>query len=544
MELERESMSNPPQPAQSSPGVGPFVFGPDSTVSGAPLSEPGHPDPSTYGLDPETGRWRHPEFSPQVWGPHLSDASMPDFDENMYLSNMKVEAYYPFIVWPRHSWPTIADFDGRRYLFEYYRRSLVIADITHPHKMEVLLEKRFDDDVDGFGPIVIKDNPKLGKKIMIQALEVPRFGVINDKYSQPDKIEEVRADPMLRGFKVYELHGPLPEQWELLAEVTTDPRRSASERPQEGSGAIDVPVYFGDRYVFIAAAPDDSFRNTEYKTVLWAGAQLVYDVSDPSDPKLLDTWWAPGSRAGEEDAYNENPRAGNRTSWMGARMPLFVPQAVEDGGRYGYAAMGGFGMYVIDISDPENLRAVGHLELPPSVAGTECDTIEVSRVLETGIVYVNGYPLNQDGYEPWKEIYAVDVRDPTNPTIVGTLPRPEAPPEAPFTDFVQRRGMFGPKRPGYYLLNTGTPHPNVMPYVYYNAGIQLFDVSDPRDPRIAGYFVPKMRDESISDDIANPVGSMVIEWDRNLIWGFSNHGIYLLSSPLLGEPILGPLEGE
>ncbi|MFI6541124.1 hypothetical protein ACIBHY_52345 [Nonomuraea sp. NPDC050547] len=516
-------------------GVGPFTYTAQSTVSGAPRRPVEDPPPGSYGLDPETGRWRHPATAKPAWGPHPSRWSLDHYDENAYLHNTKIEAFYPIVVWPRHSWATPADFGGRRVMYHYYRRKLVIMDITLPDQAEILLEREYDD-VDGFGPIVIKDNPRLGKKIMIQALEIPRFGVVEDKYMQPEGVAKVRGDCMLRGFKVYEMHGPLPDEWELLSEVTTDPRRTAGQRPQEGSGAIDVPVYFGGDYLYIAAAPDDDFRNNEYKTVLWAGAQLVYDLRDPSRPKLLDTWWAPGSRAGEEDVYNLNPRAGNQTSWMGARMPVFVP---HEGSRYGYAAMGGFGMYILDVSDPERIQAVGHLELPPSVPGTECDTVVVARAEKTGIVYVNGYPLNQDGFEPYKEIYAVDVSDPTRPFVAGTLPRPVPPPEAPFTDWVQRRGMFGPKRPGYYLCDTGTPDPHVMPYVFYNAGIQFFDVSDPVNASIAGWFVPKMCDLSISDDIANPVGSMVIEWDRRLIWAFSNHGIYLISSPLLGEPVLG-----
>ncbi|MGH7856445.1 MAG: hypothetical protein ACREQY_03875 [Candidatus Binatia bacterium] len=32
-----------------------------------------------------------------------------------------------------------------------------------------------------------------------------------------------------------------------------------------------------------------------------------------------------------------------------------------------------------------------------------------------------------------------------------------------------------------------------------------------------------------------------IEWDRRLIWLASNNGLHLLSSPDLGEPLLGPM---
>jgi ribosomal protein L15E len=48
-------------------------------------------------------------------------------------------------------------------------------------------------------------------------------------------------------------------------------------------------------------------------------------------------------------------------------------------------------------------------------------------VKERGLVLVNGYAMNEDGYEPYKDIYLVDVRNPAEPTIVGTLPRPTPP---------------------------------------------------------------------------------------------------------------------
>ncbi len=78
---------------------------------------------------------------------------------------------------------------------------------------------------------------------------------------------------------------------------------------------------------------------------------------------------------------------------------------------------------------------------------------------------------------------------------------------------------------------------------FYNAGIQIFDLKDLKNPEIAAYFVPKMSGEypsedgkkMIKSDHSNPVHSVLVEWDRNLIWAFSNHGIYVLSSPLLSS---------
>ena len=41
------------------------------------------------------------------------------------------------------------------------------------------------------------------------------------------------------------------------------------------------------------------------------------------------------------------------------------------------------------------------------------------------------------------------------------------------------------------------------------------------------------------DDMPAPVHGIFVEWDRNLIWLFANHGIYCVSTPYLGEPKTG-----
>ena len=37
----------------------------------------------------------------------------------------------------------------------------------------------------------------------------------------------------------------------------------------------------------------------------------------------------------------------------------------------------------------------------------------------------------------------------------------------------------------------------------------------------------------LKSEHSNPVHSIFVEWDRKLIWAFTNHGIYVLSSLLL-----------
>jgi hypothetical protein len=448
-----------------------------------------------------------------------------------------VEARWPNLVLPGVTFQNFIDMNGRRYLFHYYRASVNVYDVTEPKNLKVLLEKRYKPEEGFFGAAAIAFNNRLDKWIMIQSFEVPRSGPMGlggAKHTDPAKVAQVKNNPGFRGIRTFELLSPT--EWKQIGEVSTDPLHPHA-KVQEGSGALDIPTYYGGKYALIAAAPDNTFLHQEYPSYLYSPAQMIFDVEDPADPRVVSTWWVPGQRLGEEAAYRTWRQYENRTSWTGARMPMVLEKPLEEGGRYGYAVMGGLGFHVLDLSDPHNPKPVASLDLPLAVGGIEGDNIDAARAASRGFVMVNGYPMNEDGYEPYKDIYVIDVRDKTKPAIIGKLPRPRPPKDAPYTDFVLRRGRFGPKRAGYYC-QPGTPHPNLTAYPFINAGVQLFDITDPTNAKIVGYFVPPMTDGKSDIGYNSPMECVAIEWDRNLIWCFANSGIYLLSSAALGKPRL------
>jgi hypothetical protein len=514
-------------------------------------SEPLPPPPGSYGMDPQTGVFIHPEATPESDDDQPFEGLLDYWDPKQYQKNMEVLAFYPYIVEPFHTWQNIVDFDGRRYLYQYVRRSLNIYDITDPLEVKLLLKKGAvwgaegpaDEEVnpypedDYFGAASIQWNEERGAYIMVQSFEIKRFGVLKHKRVEQDKIEKTRKPAHLKGFKVYEMRGPMPEDWTLLSERTSDYKHpDAPIGQQQGSGVRDIPEWSGGKYMFVAAAPDDSYALTEYANDLYSSGYQAWDMSDPSNPVFLDQLTVPGQTINDIDAFKANPRCGNRTSWFGSRMSLFIPKPVEQGGKYGYAAMGSLGFFVVDISDPTNMKVVSNLQFPPSVAGTEGDFIDISQVEKTGIVYFSGYPLNEDCYEPYKDVYMIDVKDPAAPKVVGTLPRPAAPEDASFTDFCQRKGSFGPKRSGY-STQPGTPVEGYIPFAFYNAGVQVFDVRDVENPKVAAYFVPKFDTENVVEWArGNLAHGIYVEYDRNIVWLFTNHGFYALSSPIFGEP--------
>ncbi|KAB8027771.1 hypothetical protein [Fluviispira multicolorata] len=508
--------------------------------------EPSEPSPGSWGYNSVTGVFIHPKMTPDSEGPQPFVGSLSYLDSNQYINNMKVEGYLPYVAGHGHSWQAVLNWQGSRYLYDYETTMFNLFDITDSNNIKFIKRKDFKikEGEHQFGPMTIKYNKNLAKTIAVQCYEVPRYGILSNKYINKDQIRAIRERKMLRGFRIYEVTDSDWSNWKLLSETPLDVNAKASDQPQQGSGCQDVPVYDGEKYLFVAGAPDDSYSNTEYKSYLYSGAQLAYDVSNPEKPKLLSIWSVPGQKSSEEKEYSKNQHAGNKTTWMGARMPLFIPKNVEEGGKYGYAAMGGFGFYIVDISNPSKMKTISHLDFPLNVSGTVGDNIDVSKVETTGMVYYSGYPLAEDCHEPYKDIYAIDVRDPKKPKIAFTLPRPMPAKSALFTDYCQRRGSFGPKRSGYVSINTGKPNQRYLPYAFYNAGVQIFDLKDKNNVKISAYFVPKMAGEflgsdgktKVSSDPSNPVHSILVEWDRNLIWAFSNHGIYVLSSPLLGEP--------
>jgi len=512
------------------------------------------PDEGSYGMDSKTGKFIHPKATFHTYESHPFDGLLNYWDTEQYIKNMRVEAYYPITVEPYHTWQNMVDFDGRRYLYQYVRRDLKIYDITNPKDVQLLLTRGHtwgsngpDDEEqnpypkgDMFGAASIQWNKKMGKYIMVQSFEIQRFGVLHNKRTEPDKVDKIRHANHLKGFKVYEMNGPLPQDWNLIAERTTDVAHpNAPVGQQQGSGVRDIPAYFGGDIMYVAAAPDASYALTEYSNDLYSAGYQSWDMSNPSNPIFLNQLTVPGQIAFDEvheAAYKANPRAGNRTSWMGARMSLFIPTPVEEGGIYGYAAMGGLGFYVVDISNSNKMKVVGHLNFKPSVAGTEGDFIDVSQVEKTGIVYFSGYPLNEDCFEPYKDVHMIDVSNPQKPVALGVLPRPTPPVEAKFTDYCQRRGSFGPKRTGYYT-QPGRSREGVLPFNFYNAGLQVFDISDASNPKISAYFVPPFNETRVVEYArGNLSHGVYVEYDRNLFWLFTNHGFYVLSSPVLGKP--------
>jgi len=201
-------------------------------------------------------------------------------------------------------------------------------------------------------------------------------------------------------------------------------------------------------------------------------------------------------------------------------------------------------MYAMDLSDIKNPKPFGHVQYEFNAIGTipfhTCYPVIGSPAHPhlQNLVVATHEALEADCREVYHTPYVIDVKDPRNPKIIGFFPRPVAPPDAPYPDFCMSRGRFGSHNTQCWLA-PGKSNPAIVVMTFFNAGVRVFDISDPTAPKEIAYFVPPH-----TGDIANyeswwrgTTENVFVEFDRNLIWIGTHEGTYGLSCPALGKAV-------
>lgn len=332
----------------------------------------------------------------------------------------------------------------------------------------------------------------------------------------------------------------------------TDPTKilllSEHSTGEKGGGAT-APFYDGGQYAYYGCAPDETFIHMESSERLWAYGLLVVDVSDPVHPREVSKWWVPGMRAGEEEAYRRWRFAGDQSSFTTLHGPLYVPKRVEDGGAVGYGSWGHFGMLVHDFTDIRNPKLYATLDPISPPGGIPFHTTmplitDPSEKRNQNLLISDSEALETDCGDSFLPQYIVDIKDPRKPRIVGRFPRPVPPPDAPYADFCFARGRFASHELTAFNAPGRAPY-NFVAMTYQVAGLRIFDIADPTDPKEVAYFIPPRTGDLTNWESWRNGGEsgLFVEYDRNLIWIGSleqEPGLYCVSTPFLGKPVLKP----
>lgn len=465
--------------------------------------------------------------------PHPRSDSIQFLDQNTYIRNMAVRAH---LGGPDRRWKLQIWAQGKnRYLFQGGKPSGNVIDVTDPLNPQVIAENAFLGR-----QIQLAFNKNIDKWILMTGSAPPLIRATprypHGKWDDPTAFERVRDFRGLRGVRFYDATDPL--KIVLLSEFSTDLGDPARELQTGGGSHRDY--YDGGRYAYLDTAPDDSFTNQESPVRVHTHGLMIVDVFDPSKPKHVSTWWLPGQRKDEVTAYSAWREHGDRHSFTGLHGGFYVPKKIEDGGRYAYSPWGSLGVLVHDLENVAQPKLVGRFQADYKPGAIAFHAVDPSRV-ELGFILASPEALNPDCNEPYHDTYILDVRDPSKPSAISTLPVPQPPPEANYESFCQKRGRFGPHN-APHIKAPGSVDPGFTCYTFFNAGLQCYDISDPRKPEIVAYFIPPQ-----GGDLDDPgsytrnTDNVFVEWDRKLIWVATDTGLYLVTSPLLGKPVLEPM---
>jgi hypothetical protein len=71
----------------------------------------------------------------------------------------------------------------------------------------------------------------------------------------------------------------------------------------------------------------------------------------------------------------------------------------------------------------------------------------------------------------------IDIKDPAKPFMISILPRPVPPKGAPYADFCDKGGRFGPHNTNLeYHLPDVEKQADLIYLTYFNAGVRIFDI--------------------------------------------------------------------
>ncbi len=265
---------------------------------------------------------------------------------------------------------------------------------------------------------------------------------------------------------------------------------SRPESPREiafwgcGGKGVHRMTYWEAPYAYLTAGADD--YSDQFLVIL--------DLSDPARPREAGRWWLPGMRTG----------AGERPTWP-AEWVVKLHHAIPRGNR-AYCGWWDQGLVILDTSDKAAPALVSHT---PFGHDESRATHSACPLPGRDLLVVTDECNVDDCRGIQYQVRMIDVSDERRPAVLSKFPVPEG-------DFCQRGGRFGPHN--VHEMRPGTKQdPNTVYLTYFNAGVRVVDVSDPRRPTEIAYYIPeppKGRRSIQMNDIVVGADGLVYASDR------------------------------
>jgi len=273
---------------------------------------------------------------------------------------------------------------------------------------------------------------------------------------------------------------------------------------QTGSTGTHRNFYDGGYFVH-AAAGAPGLNGKIYRIV---------DIADPARPREVGRFALPEQEPGAKTD--------------GLKFSFHGPAHVE--GNRAFLSYGDGGGIILDVSDFAAPKAVSQLAFRGITATQGIHTyLPLAR---RKIALINDEAIRENGDENLNLAGIVDISDEKRPRMLSLFPLPEPAPESELKNFYEKGGRFGPHN---------HHHPNHQPCLedrddiayltYFNAGLRIYDIRDPRQLKEIAYFVP--------GDPLNRIGlkpsrlvaqseDVIVDRRGYIYLSDKNHGIHVL----------------
>lgn len=335
----------------------------------------------------------------------------------------------------------VTEREGRWYLYlgHLWHRGWSILDVTDPARPEYL---RFVPGPDNTWTIQVT----LHGDLMLTAVQrmAPSWG------GDPSR-------PYEEGVILWDISDPVnPREW---------------SRWRTGSTGTHRNIYPGGDYAYLsAAAPGFTSR-----------ILTTLDVTDPAHPREAGRFWLAGQKEGEAQP-------------VGAPLGFHGPLNVSADGTTGYLGYAP-AVLILDIRNKADMKIIGRLDMAPPFGDGHSGPQALHTVLplpgrDLLLVSSEAHAERCDE-EPWQYVALVDIGDPARPRLMSFFPEPGPPTAAPYRHFCEKGGRFGPHNTNQEQHNPAVEKQgDLVYYTWFNAGLRIFDVGEPRRPREVGWFVP------------------------------------------------------
>jgi hypothetical protein len=321
----------------------------------------------------------------------------------------------------------------------------------------------------------------------------------------------------LEGLLVFDLSNP------------DDPQRIGHW--ESGARGTHRNFYAGGRYVH-AATTLPGFQGEIYALI---------DIDDPERPQLCGKWWLPGQHVAAGESFaDESGSSPVRSAVKSIGNGRFL-----HGGAYvidnrAYCPWALAGMIILDITDGSQPRLISRLPFYPPL-GSAISVHTVVPLPERNLAIVNSEALAEGGAEatlaePLNYVGLVDISDERDPLLVSLFPVPECPPDYPHDDFFSRRARFGPHNQHQPQEQACLmPSDHLVYMTYFSAGLQIFDISNPRRVRIVGSYIPDDPEERVGPhptELVTQCEDVLVDRRGVIYMTERNSGLYVMRHEL------------